>query len=156
MTIDPVRRTVIVNAPTEKAFKVYTEGFTTWWPPTHHVGKADLAEAILESREGGRWYERGVDGSECDWGRVLAFEPPGRLLLSWQIDGAWQSDPDLAHGSEVEVTFTDLGDGRTLVDLEHRSLERHGETAEAVQQGISGAGGWTMILERFAKTTEAA
>jgi uncharacterized protein YndB with AHSA1/START domain len=154
MDTSPVRRTVTVNASVEKAFKVYTEGFSSWWPAQHHIGTADLAEAVLEPRLGGRWYERCVDGSECDWGRVLAYEPPGRLLLSWQIDGNWQIDPDPAKGSEIEVIFTDLGDGRTRVDVEHRALERHGATAAGVRAGVDGADGWTMLLERFAKTVE--
>jgi uncharacterized protein YndB with AHSA1/START domain len=156
MTIPAVRRSVTVNAPTDKAFRVYTEGFNSWWPPQHHIGTAELAEAVLETRPGGRWYERGVDGSTCEWGRVLAYEPPHRIVLSWQINGAWQYDPDPAHGSEVEVLFTDLGDGRTRVDLEHRAFERHGETGEAVQTGVSGDQGWAWIIERYGKEAEAA
>ena len=155
-TIPAVQHSVTVNAPVEKAFKVYTEEFTTWWPPQHHIGAAELAEAVLEAKPGGRWYERGVDGSECEWGRVLAYEPPTRLLLSWQIDGTWQYDPDLDHASEVEVRFTDLGAGRTRIDLEHRGFERHGETGPTVHGGVSAAGGWPMIMERLAKTIESA
>jgi uncharacterized protein YndB with AHSA1/START domain len=156
MTIPAVKQTVTVNAPVEKAFKVYTEGFNSWWPPQHHIGTADLAEAVLEARPGGRWYERGVDGSECEWGQVLAYEPPTRLLLSWQINGTWQYDPDLGHASEVEVLFTDLGGGRTRVDLEHRAFERHGETGGAVRDAVSGEGGWPMIMERLSKAIESA
>jgi uncharacterized protein YndB with AHSA1/START domain len=95
-----------------------------------------------------------VDGSECEWGQVLAYEPPTRLLLSWQINGTWQYDPDLAHASEVEVIFTDLGDGRTRVDLEHRAFERHGATASSVQDAVGGDGGWPMIMERFTESAE--
>jgi uncharacterized protein YndB with AHSA1/START domain len=154
MTIPAVKQTVTVNAPVEKAFKVYTEGFNSWWPPQHHIGTAAMAEAVLEARPGGRWYERGVDGSECEWGQVLAYEPPTRLLLSWQINGTWKYDPDLAHASEVEVIFTDLGDGRTRVDLEHRAFERHGATASSVQDAVGGDGGWPMIMERFTESAE--
>jgi uncharacterized protein YndB with AHSA1/START domain len=155
-TIPSVRRSVTVNAPIDKAFRVFTEGFTTWWPATHHIGKADLAQAVLEQKQGGRWYERGTDGSECDWGRVLAFEPPRRVLMSWQINGEWQYEPDASRASEVEVLFTDLGDGQTRVDVEHRELARHGESAPEVLQGISGSGGWSGILESFAATAAAA
>jgi len=155
-TIPAVRQSVTVNAPVEKAFKVYTDGFNSWWPPQHHIGTAELAEAVLEAKQGGRWYERGVDGSECEWGQVLAYEPPSRLLLSWQIDGTWKYDPDLAHASEVEVRFTDLGDGRTRVDLEHRGFERHGATGPSVRDGVTREGGWSMIMERLAKAIESA
>jgi uncharacterized protein YndB with AHSA1/START domain len=155
-TIPAVQQSVTVNAPVEKAFKVYTEGFNSWWPPQHHIGTAELAEAVLEAKPGGRWYERGVDGSECEWGQVLAYEPPTRLLLSWQINGAWQYDPELAHASEVEVRFTDLGAGRTRIDLEHRGFERHGETGPSVHDGVSGEGGWPMIMGRLAKSIESA
>jgi uncharacterized protein YndB with AHSA1/START domain len=156
MTIDAVRRTITVSAPIEKTFQVFTGSMTTWWPPEHHIGKVDMAEAVLEPREGGRWYERGVDGSECQWGRVLAFDPPTRLVLAWHIGGDWQYDADPAHASEVEVGFVDLGDGRTRVDLEHREFERHGTGGGSVHQGVSASGGWTLSLERLAKATEAA
>jgi len=156
VTIPALHRSVTVNASVEKAFKVYTEGFSTWWPPQHHIGAADLAEAILEPHEGGRWFERGTDGSECDWGRVLAYEPPARLLLAWHLNGAWSYDPDPGHASEIEVTFTELGDGRTRVDVEHRAFERHGATAAQVQAGVSGDEGWLMILNRYAQTVETA
>jgi uncharacterized protein YndB with AHSA1/START domain len=115
-----------------------------------------MAEAVLETKEGGRWYERGVDGSECEWGRVLAFDPPTRVVLAWHVSGEWQYDADPAHASEVAVGFVDLGDGRTRVDLEHRELDRHGAGAEGVYQGVSSPGGWNLCLERLAKTAEAA
>jgi uncharacterized protein YndB with AHSA1/START domain len=151
MSIPPVQRSITVNAPVEKAFKVYTEGFDGWWPRTHHIGSAELAEAVLEPRAGGRWYERGVDGSECEWGRVLAWEPPHRVLITWQINGDWQYDPDPAHASEVEVLFTDLGDGRTRVELEHRGFERLGATGAAVGRSVgTDEGGWGGILKLYA------
>lgn len=151
MSIPPVQRSITVNAPVEKAFRVYTEGFDSWWPRGHHIGTAELAEAVLEPRAGGRWYERGVDGSECEWGRVLAWEPPHRLVVTWQINGNWQYDPDPAHASEVEVVFTDLGDGRTRVELEHRGFEKLGETGESVQQSVAtDEGGWGGVLKLFA------
>jgi uncharacterized protein YndB with AHSA1/START domain len=150
-TIPSVRRSVTVNAPVDKAFRVFTEGFASWWPRTHHIGAAELADAVLEQKPGGRWYEKGVDGSECEWGRVLAFEPPHRLVLSWQINGEWQYEPDESRGSEVEVLFTELGDGRTRVDLEHRELARHGEAATEMVKSIGNdTGGWGGILKLYA------
>lgn len=150
-TIPAVERSVTVQATLEKAFTVFTAGFATWWPASHHIGQADLGEAVLEPVAGGRWYEKGVDGSECDWGRVLVFEPPSRLVLSWHINSAWGYDPDEAHASEVEVRFTEEAPGRTRVDLTHRRLERHvGDTADMRTGIASEQGGWTMILNRFA------
>jgi uncharacterized protein YndB with AHSA1/START domain len=93
-TIPPIEGKTTVNVPVEQAFTVFTESFTAWWPHQYHIGSSDVAEVILESHEGGRWYERGVDGTECDWGRVLAWEPPNRVLFTWQINGRWQFDPD--------------------------------------------------------------
>ncbi len=149
-TIPTVWRTITVDAPVERAFRVFTESFNSWWPPEHHIGEAELAEAVLEPREGGRWYERGIDGSECEWGRVLAWEPPHRLVVTWQINGEWQYDPDPRRASEVEVRFTPDGPGQTMVELEHRLLERL-VGGQAVHDGIGGEGGWTRTLERFAK-----
>jgi uncharacterized protein YndB with AHSA1/START domain len=111
-----------------------------------------MAEAILEPREGGRWYERGIDGSECDWGRVLAWEPPHRLVVTWQVNGYWQYDPDPDHASEIEIRFTADGPKQTTVELEHRHLDRLVE-GQALRDGISGGGGWNAILEGFAKAT---
>jgi uncharacterized protein YndB with AHSA1/START domain len=153
-TIAPVRYSVTVPIPAEQAFTLFTEGFNSWWIG-HHIGKADLAEAVLEPRVGGRWYERDVDGSECDWGTVLEFQPPGRLVVTWQINSQWQYDPDRARASEVEVLFTEK-DGHTTVDLEHRHIERHGEGAEEVARGVSGEGGWPAIMELFVKVAAAA
>ncbi|HYY79591.1 MAG TPA: SRPBCC family protein [Actinomycetes bacterium] len=148
--IPPLYGTVTVGVPVERAFRVFTDSFNSWWPPEYHIGGADIAEAVLEPRPGGRWYERGVDGSECDWGRVLAWEPPHRLVVTWQINGEWQYDPDPEHASEIEVRFTADGPGQTVVELEHRLLERL-VGGEALRDGITGGGGWTSLLERFAK-----
>jgi uncharacterized protein YndB with AHSA1/START domain len=149
-TIPAIHGTVTIGVPVERAFRVFTDSFGTWWPPQYHIGQADMAEAILESREGGRWYERGVDGSECDWGRVLAWEPPHRLVVTWQINGEWQYDPDPDHASEIEVRFIADGPGQTTVELEHRLLERL-VGGQALRDGIIGGGGWTSNLELFAK-----
>jgi uncharacterized protein YndB with AHSA1/START domain len=145
-----IRGTITLSMPVEAAFNFFTASFGTWWPPEYHIGQAEMADAILEPREGGRWYERGVDGSECDWGRVLAWEPPHRLVVTWQINGQWQYDPDPGHASEVEVRFTADGPGQTTVELEHRLLDRLAG-GQALYEAIRGGGGWTAILERFAK-----
>jgi len=149
-TIPAIQGKVTVNAPIERAFRIFTESFTTWWPADYHIGQADMAEAIIEPREGGRWYERGVDGSECDWGHVLAWQPPHRLVVTWQINGQWQYDPDPEHASEIEVRFTPEGSDQTTVDLEHRLIHRL-VGGEAIRDSISGGGGWSAVLAQFAK-----
>ena len=150
-TIPAIRGTRTVGVPVEQAFRVFTDSFGTWWPAEYHIGRADVAEVILEPREGGRWYERGVDGSECDWGLVLAWEPPNRLVVTWQINGHWQFDPDPEHASEIQVRFTPDGPERTTVELEHRHLDRLA-AGQALHDTIQlSGGGWTALLERFAK-----
>ncbi|SCL45156.1 Uncharacterized conserved protein YndB, AHSA1/START domain [Micromonospora citrea] len=148
--IPPIRRTITVAAPVERAFRVFTDSVDSWWPAEYHIGRADYAGAVLEQGEGGRWYERGADGSECDWGRVLAWEPPHRLVLTWQINGDWQYDPDPGRASEIEVRFTPAGPDQTVVELEHRHLERLAG-GQAMHDAVGGDGGWTGVLERFAK-----
>lgn len=145
-SIAPIRKQVVVEAPEERAFRVFTENFDAWWPREHHIGKAALAEAVLEPRVNGRWYERGVDGSECEWGKVLVWEPPRRLVLAWQINGAWQYDAGFV--TELEITFTPDGPGRTRVDLEHRNLERFGEAATATRDMMDR--GWENTLGLYA------
>jgi uncharacterized protein YndB with AHSA1/START domain len=152
ITPAPVRKSILVKAPPERAFEVFTAGIGRWWPRSHHIGKAELQDAIIEPRAGGRWYERGADGRECDWGRVLAWEPPQRLVLAWQISADWQYDPNLV--TEVEVRFTPEGEG-TRVDLEHRNLERFGDKAEIVRGQIESEGGWGLILHNFAQAAAA-
>jgi uncharacterized protein YndB with AHSA1/START domain len=150
-TIPAVHRSVTVNAPAERAFILFTREMGTWWPmSSHHIGAADGVEIRVDERTGGRWYEVGVDGTECDWGRVLAWEPPSRVVLSWQIDGDWAYDPDPDHGSEVEVTFTAQGAERTLVEVRHRHFERHGATGVALGQTVAAEGGWGTLLAMYA------
>jgi uncharacterized protein YndB with AHSA1/START domain len=143
-----VSKTITVAAPIEHAFAVFTEGFDRWWPRSHHIGEAELARAVLEPREGGRWYEQGVDGSECDWGRVLAWDPPHRVVLAWQLTVDYAYDPDFA--TEVEVRFAAEGENRTRVSLEHRDLERYGDKVDEVRATFESEGGWTGILESYA------
>lgn len=149
----PVRKTLTVRATPETAFRVFTEGFDRWWPRSHHIGKAELARAIIEPKAGGRWYEVGVDASECPWGEVLAWEPPGRLLLAWRLNAQWEYDPDLL--TEVEVRFTALDDGQTRVDFEHRGFERMGAGGEAARAGVDSPSGWGAILAAFKDVLEA-
>jgi uncharacterized protein YndB with AHSA1/START domain len=146
-----VRRSVTVNASPERAFEVFTAAFSTWWPlDTHHIGKAVATEVVMEPRAGGRWFERDADGNECDWGYVTDFEPPSRVLLAWHLTPAWGYDPDPEKATEVEVTFTPV-DGGTLVELEHRGFEKHGETGTSMRDAVSASGGWGDLMERFAK-----
>jgi uncharacterized protein YndB with AHSA1/START domain len=144
----PVRKSIRVKAPPAKAFEVFTAGMGRWWIKTHSINASPLKDVIMEPRAGGRWFERGEDGSECPWGRVIAWEPPSRVLLAWQIGGDWKFDPDLV--TEVEVRFTPEGDG-TRVDLEHRDIERFGDRADAVRAAFESAEGWGGLLERFAE-----
>lgn len=149
-TIPSVRKTITVRAGQQRAFDVFTARFDTWWPREHHIGAADMAEAILEPKTGGRFYERGVDGSECEWGRVLTYDPPTRLVLSWHLQGDWTYDADEAHASEIEVVFVPVDAHTTRVELAHRLFERHGAGARAVHDGVDTEGGWTGLLARFA------
>ncbi|HVA12567.1 MAG TPA: SRPBCC family protein [Stellaceae bacterium] len=144
----PIRKSIRVDAAPARAFDIFTAGITRWWLKTHSISitKSPIQEVVIEPREGGRWYERGADGSECPWGKVLAWEPPTRLLLAWQINGGWQFDPALV--TEVEIRFTPDGTG-TRVELEHRHLERLGEHAGAMAQAFTG--GWGTLLDSFAK-----
>ena len=153
-TIAPVRYSVTVPISAQRAFTLFTEGFNTWWIG-HHIGEAELAEAVIEPRVDGRWYERGVDGTECDWGKVLVYQPPSRLVMTWQLNSQFQYDPDLSHASEVEVIFTEA-DGQTTVDFEHRHIERLGAGAEELAKSVASGGGWPAILDLFAKAAAAA
>jgi uncharacterized protein YndB with AHSA1/START domain len=150
----PVRKSVVVKADVERSFNAFTSRIGKWWPRTHTIGSTPLADVIIEPRVGGRWYERSGDGAECEWGKVLAWDPPGRLILAWQVDGDWKYNPALV--LEVEVTFTALEAGVTRVDLEHRNLERYGDRAAEVRDKIGSDRGWLGILKAFVADTEAA
>jgi uncharacterized protein YndB with AHSA1/START domain len=145
-----VRTSIVVEAPVERAFSVFTEEMASWWHPDHHILEADLAEMVFEPRVGGQIYDVGVDGSECRWARVLAYEPPDRLVFSWDITTDWKVETDLDRTSEVEVTFTPDGSGGTLVELEHRHLDRHGPGWEGMRDGVASSNGWGTGLQRFA------
>jgi len=144
-----VKSEVIVEAPADRAFRVFTEKMDTWWPPEHHIGKGEMKAIVLERRAKGRWAEVEADGSECDWGHVLVWDPPRRLVLAWQLTAEWKFDRDFV--TEVEVNFTPVDATRTRVALEHRNLERFGTNEEAVRNAVGSEGGWPLTLERFAE-----
>lgn len=142
----PVRRSVRVRATPERAFEIFAQ-MKRWWPATHSINRSPIKDVVVEEHAGGRWYEVGEDGSHCQWGQVIAWEPPRRMLLDWQINGQWAHDPGLH--TEVEIRFTADGDG-TLVELEHRNLERFGDAAEAVRTAFESPNGWAGLLELYA------
>jgi uncharacterized protein YndB with AHSA1/START domain len=145
-----VRTSVLVKAPIERAFRVFTEEMSSWWHPDHHILPGEVSEMVFEPRVGGHIYDRGVDGSVCRWARVLAYEPPHRLVFSWDISPRWEPETDLDRTSEVEVRFRADGSQRTRVDLEHRNLERHGDGWEGMRDAVGSPGGWPDGLRRFA------
>jgi uncharacterized protein YndB with AHSA1/START domain len=148
---EPVRETITVEAPIERAFAVFTEEMGSWWPEGHHVLQAPLAEMVFEPRVGGHIYDRGTDGSECRWARVLAYEPPDRIVFSWDISLDWGLQTDPAQTSEVEVRFISEGSQRTRVELEHRHLERHGDGWQGMHAAVGSPQGWRVGLESFAR-----
>ncbi len=145
----PVRKSIRVRASAARAFKVFTEELDSWWPRTHHIGSSPMAKAVMEARAGGRCYSEQEDGTECEWGRILVWEPPERFVMAWKVDPTWQSEPDLTKCSEVEVRFTAVADGSTQVDLEHRNFERHGAGGDAMRTAVDSPGGWGQLLELF-------
>jgi uncharacterized protein YndB with AHSA1/START domain len=145
-----IRASITVEAPIERAFKVFTEDFDRIKPREHNLLAVEIAETVFERHEGGRIYDRGVDGSECPWARVLAYEPPDRVVFSWDISPRWQIEADHDKTSEVEVRFTAETPGRTRVELEHRHLDRHGEGWESERDGIAADAGWPLYLQRYA------
>jgi uncharacterized protein YndB with AHSA1/START domain len=148
-----VRTSIVVEAPAERAFTLFTEGIGTWWSPDHHLLKGELAEMVFEPYVGGHIIDRTIDGRECRWSRVLAYDPPSRVVFSWDISLQWQLEADPEKTSEVEVTFTPEGPGRTLVELEHRNIDRHGDGWEQMRDAVGSPNGWN--LERFAEVASA-
>jgi hypothetical protein len=149
----PIRRSITVKASREKAFDVFTAGMSRWWPKQHSlVRQSPLKEVVIEPRAGGRWYERAEDGSECTWGAVRLWEPPGRVVLLWQISPDWAYDPAIE--TELEIRFSPTEDGRTQVELEHRGLEAYGERAEAMRQLFETPEAWGTTLRLFAEALQ--
>jgi uncharacterized protein YndB with AHSA1/START domain len=144
-----VRTSIVVEAPIERAFSVFTEDFGNIKPREHNMLGVEIAESVFEPRVGGHIYDRGADGSECRWARVLAYEPPNRVVFSWDISPQFRIETDLEKTSEVEVRFISESPERTRVELEHRNLERHGAGWEGARDGVGGAAGWPLYLQRF-------
>jgi uncharacterized protein YndB with AHSA1/START domain len=136
-----------VGVPIDYAFRMLTEEMAAWWPASHHIGKVPFAEIIVEPRVGGKWMERGANGEECQWGTILAWDPPKQVVISWQLQADWSFSPDMSRASEVVFTFFAEGPEATRMEFEHRHIERHGEGWEAIRKGVEG--GWTGILIEF-------
>lgn len=149
-----VCKSVRVAVPIERAFSVFVEEMERWWPAKHHLGAAPFQTIIVEPRVGGRWYERAADGQECEWGTVLAWDPPRRVAFSWHLgpgqdDPTWRYDPDMARASEVEIDFSAEGPAATLVELVHSKLERHGKGYEQLRAMLDGASAWSGTLALY-------
>jgi len=149
-----VRKQVVVNAPLEQAFTAFTAGFGDFKPPEHNLLAAAIAETVFEPHVGGHIYDRAVDGSECRWARILAYDPPARVVFSWDISPDWRVEADPELTSEVEVRFVAEGPDRTRVELEHRHLDRHGPGWRSVCEGVDGDQGWPLYLARYASLIE--
>ena len=150
-----IRHELTVDAPIERAFAVFTEDFGSFKPREHNMLAVDIAETIFEPRAGGRLFDRGVDGSECQWARVHAYEPPDRVVISWDISPQWQIETDLEKTSEIEVRFIAEGTDRTRVELEHRNLDRHMDGWQALREGVDSSDGWPLYLQRYAEVVAA-
>jgi uncharacterized protein YndB with AHSA1/START domain len=155
-----VRKSVRVEVPIERAFSVFVEQMESWWPANHHIGATAFETIIVEPRVGGRWYERNVEGQQCNWGTVLAWDAPHHVAFSWHVGPGrespeWQFDPDPARASRVDVRFRDEGEGWTLVELVHSGLERHGEGYEQLRAAFDSPNAWSGVLARYAAAVNA-
>ena len=151
-----IQAEIVVEAPIERAFRVFTEDFDKIKPHEHNLLEVEIAESVFEPRAGGRVYDRGIDGSECQWARVVAYEPPDRIVFTWDISPQWQIEADHARTSEVEVRFSSETPERTRVELEHRHLDRHGAGWEELRAGVIDEQGWPLYLRRYADVAKAA
>ena len=144
-----VRREIVVEAPIGRAFRVFTDRFGDFKPPEHNLLGVAIAETRFEPQVGGHIYDRGIDGTECRWARILAYEPPDRVVFSWDISPRWQLESDPQRASEVEVRFVAESPDRTRVELEHRHLDRHGDGWQGLRDGVDSADGWPLYLQRY-------
>ena len=147
--VEPIRKSIVVNTGVERAFALFIDQFDAIKPREHNLLSVPIAKTVFEPRAGGHVYDVGIDGSRCEWSRVLAYEPPSRVVISWDIGPTWQLEADPAKTSEVEVRFIAESDDRTRVELEHRHLDRHGEGWQAVADGVDGDAGWPLYLSRY-------
>jgi uncharacterized protein YndB with AHSA1/START domain len=154
MAIEPVRRSIEVEISAADAFDLYTKDVAAWWAKDHFIGKEPFVEVVMEPKVGGRYYEVAADGTECDWGQVLVWEPPTRVVTSWHIGGDWKYHPEMEKASEVEVRFIPLGELACRVELEHRHFERH-DGGEMVALGVGAPNGWMKTLVNFKAAAEA-
>ena len=145
-----IRRQIVVDAPIDRAFAVFTERFGDFKPPEHNLLALPIAETVFEAQVGGNIVDRAADGTECRWARILAYDPPDRVVFSWDISPQWQLETDPDNTSEVEVTFVAETPQRTRVELEHRHLDRHGPGWESVSDGVAHDEGWPLYLTRYA------
>jgi uncharacterized protein YndB with AHSA1/START domain len=146
---ETVRREIVVEAPIQRAFTVFTERFADFKPPEHNMLRVPIATTVFEPRVGGNIYDRGVDGSECRWARILAYEPPNRVVFSWDIGPQWEIETEPENTSEVEVRFIAETPQRTRVELEHRNIDRHGPGWQSISEGVAGDAGWPLYLTRY-------
>ena len=150
-TLTAVTRSVTVQASPERAFEVFTAGFASWWPmESHHIGEEMAVDVVIEPRVGGRWFERDAKGAECVWGFVTEWDPPHRLQLAWHLTHEYEFDPDSGHASDITVTFTPQ-DGGTFVEVEHGGFERYAERGARVRENVSREGGWSELVEMYAR-----
>ncbi|MGO8862981.1 MAG: SRPBCC family protein [Acidimicrobiales bacterium] len=149
-----VEASIVVDAPIDHAFEVFTQDIASWWPPEHHILESELDDMVFEPRQGGHVYDRGTDGSVCRWARVLTYEPPERVVFSWDISVAWQVEGDPERTSEVEVRFMSETAERTRVVLVHRNIHHHGRGWEQMRDAVGSPEGWTLGLRRFAERLE--
>lgn len=152
----PVTKSVTVRARPERAFEIFTRGIDSWWPRSHHIGKSPMRRVEIEERAGGRCFTEQDDGTECDWGTVLVWDPPRRFVMAWQITHEWGYEPSLARSSEVEITFIPTSDGGTQVELVHRFFARHGAGGAAMRGAVGAPNGWAGLLTLFAARADAA
>jgi uncharacterized protein YndB with AHSA1/START domain len=149
LAIEPVRKLIEVELTPLEAFQLFTSDMAAWWPSTHHIGSSPFVEIVIEPRAGGRWFEVGEDGSTCQWGSILEWSPPHKVVFAWGLQSDWKFSPDLSRSSEVEVRFVPMGDSATRVEFEHRHFERHEAGAATIAAGVSE--GWDEVLGGFKK-----
>jgi uncharacterized protein YndB with AHSA1/START domain len=149
--VAPVLKSIRVKANVEKAFQVFTQNMDSWWPRTHHIGSSPMKRVVVEGRSGGGIYTEQEDGTNCPWGSVRTWEPPHLFVMYWRVSSAWQYEPDIEKCSEVEVRFTPADDGTTLVELEHRGLNKHGGACVKMREQVNSEGGWGALLGMFAE-----